>query len=139
MLSYSNFTAAPGTPEKMKKAADIVRTKRPDLEVDGDIQADAAVNPLIVDKIFPFCNIKGGANILIFPNLESSNIAYKLIQQIGKVEVLGPFIMGIRKSANVLQRTTTVDGIFNSVVMTTLEAQYIKTIKEKKAQLSKAP
>jgi malate dehydrogenase (oxaloacetate-decarboxylating)(NADP+) len=134
MLSYSNFTASTGTPEKMKKAADLVKAKRPDLIVDGDIQADTAVNPDIVDRIFPFCNIKGGANILIFPNLESSNISYKLMQQIGKVEVLGPFIMGLRKSANVLQRTTTVDGIFNSVVMTTLEAQFMKSARTEKTK-----
>jgi malate dehydrogenase (oxaloacetate-decarboxylating)(NADP+) len=121
----------------VRRAANVLQ--RADLIVDGDMQADTAVNDEIQNRIFPFSELQGEANILIFPNLESSNIAYKLIQQIGKVEVLGPFIMGIRKSANVLQRTTTVDGIFNSVVMTTLEAQYIKTIKEKKAQLSKAP
>lgn len=132
MLSYSNFTASEGTPKKMKVAADIVKQKRPDLVVDGDIQADTAVSGDIVERIFPFCHIKGGANILIFPNLESSNISYKLLQQVGKAEVLGPFLMGMRKSANVLQRTTTVDGIFNSVVMTTLEAQFMKAAREER-------
>lgn len=132
MLSYSNFTASEGTPKKMKIAADIVKQKRPDLVVDGDIQADTAVSSDIVERIFPFCHIKGGANVLIFPNLESSNISYKLLQQVGKVEVLGPFLMGMRKSANVLQRTTTVDGIFNSVVMTTLEAQFMMAAREER-------
>lgn len=132
MLSYSNFTATEGTPMKMKVAADIVKQKRPDLIADGDIQADTAVSSDIVERIFPFCHIKDGANILIFPNLESSNISYKLLQQVGKVEVLGPFLMGMRKSANVLQRTTTVDGIFNSVVMTTLEAQFMKAAREER-------
>lgn len=128
MLSYSNFTGANGTPAKMQKAADIVRSIRPELMVDGDMQADTAVNEEIMERLFPFSNLKGGANVLVFPNLESSNIAYKLIQQIGKVEVIGPFLQGVRRSANVLQRTTTVDGIVNSVVFTALEAQFIKDV-----------
>ncbi|MGZ3747636.1 MAG: phosphate acyltransferase, partial [Pseudobdellovibrionaceae bacterium] len=134
MLSYSNFTGGEGTPEKMKKAAELVKKRRPDIPVDGDMQADTAVNLDIIKRIFPFCDLKdGGANILIFPNLESSNICYKLLQQIGKAEVIGPFLMGVRRSANVLQRTTTIDAIINSVVLTTLEAQYIKdAIKKKK-------
>lgn len=126
MLSYSNFTNSPGTPAKMRRAAELVKAKRPDLQVDGDVQADTAVNPEIVRRIFPFSELKDGANILIFPNLEASNIAYKLLQQLGKGEVIGPFLMGIRRSANVVQRTTTVDSIVNSVVLTTLEAQYLK-------------
>ncbi|HEY1078865.1 MAG TPA: phosphate acyltransferase, partial [Bdellovibrio sp.] len=126
MLSYSNFSGAPGTPAKMKKAAELLKQIRPDIIVDGDMQADTAVNTEIMERLFPFSNLKDGANVLVFPNLESSNIAYKLIQQIGKVEVIGPFLMGVRRSANVLQRTTTVDGIVNSVVFTALEAQFIK-------------
>ena len=101
--------------------------------VDGDIQGDTAINPVLIDRIFPFSELKGGgANILLFPNLESANISYKILQQVGKVEVLGPFLMGIRRSANVLQRTTTVDGIVNSVVLTALEAQYIKEYRKLK-------
>jgi malate dehydrogenase (oxaloacetate-decarboxylating)(NADP+) len=131
MLSYSNFTGTPGTPAKMKKAAEIAKLLRPDLVVDGDIQSDTAVNPMIIDRIFPFSTLRGGgANILLFPNLESANISYKLLQQVGKVEVIGPFLMGIRLSANVLQRTTTVDGIINSCVLTALEAQFFKEVRK---------
>lgn len=132
MLSYSNFSGSSGTPEKMKRAAEIVRKLKPELMVEGDLQADTAVNPTIVERIFPFSNLKEGANILIFPNLEAANITYKLLQQIGKVEVIGPFLMGIRRSANVLQRTTTVEGIVNSVVLTSLEAQIMKDYLNKK-------
>lgn len=128
MLSYSNFSGSSGTPAKMKRAAEILKQLRPGLMVDGDMQADTAVNTEIMERLFPFSELKGGANVLVFPNLESSNIAYKLIQQIGKVEVIGPFLMGVRRSANVLQRTTTVDGIVNSVVFTALEAQFIKDV-----------
>ncbi|KYG64156.1 NAD-binding malic protein [Bdellovibrio bacteriovorus] len=128
MLSYSNFSGADGTPKKMKRAAEIVKSMRPGLMVDGDMQADAAVNAEITERLFPFSDLKGGANILVFPNLESANITYKLIQQVGKVEVIGPFLTGVRRSANILQRTTTVDGIVNSVVFTALEAQFIKGV-----------
>lgn len=134
MLSYSSFSGEGGTPAKMKRAAEIVRELRPDLMVDGDIQADAAVNPSIIERIFPFSTLKDSANILIFPNLESANICYKLLQQIGKVEVIGPFLMGVRRSANVLQRTSTVDQIVNSCVLTALEAQYIKDFRQKRAR-----
>lgn len=133
MLSYSSFTGTGETPAKMKKAAELVKKARPDISVDGDIQADTAVNPVLVEKLFPFCDLKSGANILIFPNLESANITYKLIQQLGKVEVIGPFLMGIRRSANVLQRTATVDQIVNSAVLTALEAQYIADFRKKNA------
>ncbi len=128
MLSYSNFSGEDGTPKKMKEAAELVRKLRSDIIVDGDMQADTAVNTDIMERLFPFSELKGGANILIFPNLEAANITYKLIQQVGKVEVIGPFLTGVRRSANVLQRTTTVDGIVNSVVFTALEAQYIKEV-----------
>ncbi len=125
MLSFSNFSGANGTPSKMKVAAEIVRKLRPDLMVEGDMQADTAVNFEIQSRIFPFSEIKGDANILVFPNLESANISYKLLQQLGKVEVIGPFLLGVRRAANVLQRTTTEDTIFSSVVLTALEAQII--------------
>lgn len=126
MLSFSNFSGTEGTPAKMKKAAEIVRKLRPDLIVEGDMQADTAVNSEIQNRIFPFSQLGGEANVLIFPNLESANISYKLLQQLGKVEVIGPFLMGVRRAANVLQRTTTEETIFSSVVLTALEAQIIK-------------
>jgi malate dehydrogenase (oxaloacetate-decarboxylating)(NADP+) len=136
MLSYSNFSDQKGTPHKMKEAVKILKERRPDLKVDGDMQADTAVNTEIMNRIFPFCDIKDGANILVFPNLESSNIGYKLLQQLGKGEVIGPFLLGVRRSANVLQRTTTVDSIVNSVVLAALEAQYLI---ERRKKRSNAP
>lgn len=126
MLSFTNFVGKKDNPAKMQVAARLVKEHHPDLVVDGEMQADTAVNPDIVDRIFPFCDIKGGANILIFPNLDSGNIAYKLVQQLGGGEVLGPFLMGVKKPANVLQRTCTVDDIINTVVVTSLEAQAYK-------------
>lgn len=122
MLSFTNFASHHENPKKMQLAARLVKQRHPELIVDGEMQADTAVNPNIVDRIFPFCEIKGGANILIFPSLDAGNIAYKLVQQLGGGEVLGPFIMGIKKPANVLQRTCTVDDIMNTIVITALEA-----------------
>lgn len=119
------------TPEKMKLAAKLVRKEKPDFPVDGDIQADAAVNSDILKRIFPFCDLKESANILIFPNLEASNISYKLLQQLGDVEVIGPFLLGVRGSVNILQRTSTVEGIINSVVLACLEAQRLKEKRKK--------
>lgn len=126
MLSFTNFVGKQLSPRKMKRAAQLVKQSHPDLIVDGEMQADTAVNSGIVERIFPFCDIKGGANILIFPNLDAGNIAYKLVQQLGGGAVIGPFIMGIKKPANVLQRTCTVDDIVNSIVITALEAQAYK-------------
>jgi malate dehydrogenase (oxaloacetate-decarboxylating)(NADP+) len=123
MLSYTNFRSRGESPSKMKAAAEIVKKRYPHLIVDGEMQADTAVNPDIVERIFPFCEVKNGANILIFPNLDAGNISYKLVQQLGGGEVIGPFLMGIRKPANVLQRTCTVDDIVNTVALTALEAQ----------------
>lgn len=132
MLSFSNFSGADGTPSKMKKAAELAKKLRPDLSIDGDMQADTAINSEIQQRIFPFSDLKGEANILVFPNLESANISYKLLQQLGKVEVLGPFLLGARRAANVLQRTTTVETIFSSVVLTALESQFITDWRNKK-------
>jgi malate dehydrogenase (oxaloacetate-decarboxylating)(NADP+) len=126
MLSYTNFSGQLSNPKKMKNAAALVKQRHPDLIVDGEMQADTAVNPEIIERIFPFCEIEGGANILIFPTMEAGNIAYKLVQQLGGGEVLGPFLMGVKKPANVLQRTCTVDDIVNTMVITALEAQAYK-------------
>lgn len=123
MLSYSNFTSRDGSPAKMAEAARLVSKQHPELIVDGEMQADTAVSPRVVDSIFPFCNIKDGANILMFPNLDSGNIAYKLLQQLGGGEVIGPFLIGVNKPAHIVQRTGTVDDIFNTAAITALQCQ----------------
>jgi malate dehydrogenase (oxaloacetate-decarboxylating)(NADP+) len=96
------------------------------------LQADAALVPKVGASKAPDSSVAGQANTLIFPNLEASNIAYKLLQQLGKGEVIGPFLLGVRRSANILQRTTTVDAIVNSVVLTSLEAQYLMDRRQKR-------
>ena len=124
MLSFLNFTDRKNieSPLKMKEAVQLVRKWKPELKVEGEIQADIAVNPDLSFELFPKETFNKGANILIFPNLDSGNIAYKLVQQLGPGEVLGPFLVGIKKPVNVVQRTCTVEDILNSLVFTALKA-----------------
>ena len=91
MLSFSNFGSVrhPET-EKMAKAVQLLRERDPSIVVDGEMQADTAVMPHIIDETYPFSTLKGGANVLIFPNLESGNIAYKLLNQLGGATAIGP-------------------------------------------------
>jgi len=123
MLSFSNFGSAP-YPEsiKVKEAVKIVKSKMPNLIIDGEMQADTAVVPEILDKTFPFTNIKGGANVLIFPDLSSANIAYKLMARIGQATVIGPILMGMKKPVHVLQRGASVDDIYNMTAIAVVEA-----------------
>lgn len=131
MLSFSNFTGRQENPKKMKEATQLIKKWYPDWVVDGEMQADTAVNPNIVKNIFPFCQIQQGANVLIFPNLDSGNIAYKLVQQLGSGEVLGPFLMGVKKPVNIVQRTGTTEDVANTIVMTCLKVQAYKEFAEK--------
>ena len=127
MLSFSNFGSAP-YPEsiKVKDAVKIVKQKRPDLKIDGEMQGDTAVVPDILDKTFPFNEIKGGANVLIFPTLDASNIAYKLMARIGQATVIGPILVGMKKPIHVLQRGATVDDIYNMTAIAVVESERTK-------------
>ena len=129
MLSFSNFGSAV-YPEsvKVKNAVQIVKLKRPDIIVDGEMQADTAVVPEIIDNDYPFSSVKGGANVLIFPDLNSGNIAYKLMARIGQATVIGPILMGMKKPIHVLQRGATVDDIINMTAIAVVEAAQKKKI-----------
>lgn len=129
MLSFSNFAGHHEGPLKMKEASDLVKERFPHLVVDGEMQADTAVNPNIVAELFPFSELKKGANILVFPNLDSGNIAYKLVQQLAHGEVLGPFLMGLKKPAHVLQRSCNITDIVNTTALCALHVQALKEMK----------
>jgi malate dehydrogenase (oxaloacetate-decarboxylating)(NADP+) len=124
MLSFSNFgsTRHPLS-EKMRLATEIVKRRAPELMVDGEMQADTAVSPEILEETYPFSSLKGGANVLIFPNLESANIAYKLLNRIGGVEVLGPILVGMSRPVHVLQRGAEVNDIVNMATIAVVDAQ----------------
>jgi malate dehydrogenase (oxaloacetate-decarboxylating)(NADP+) len=109
MLSFSNFgsTRHP-LAEKVRRAVEIVRMREPLLMIDGEMQADTAVTPSIIDETYPFSTLKGGANVLIFPNLEAGNVAYKLLARLGGAEIIGPILTGTSKPVHVLQRGSDV-------------------------------
>ena len=89
--------------------------------VDGEMQADTAVVPEILNDVFSFSEIKGGANVLIFPDLQSANICYKLMQRIGGAEAIGPLLIGMNRPINILQRSADVEEILNMAMITVLE------------------
>ncbi|HPF40302.1 MAG TPA: NADP-dependent malic enzyme [Phycisphaerae bacterium] len=122
MLSYSNFgTVQSPQTEKIRKAIRIVKEKRPDLCIDGEMQADTAVSPEIQNRSFPFCELGGRANVLIFPDLASGNITAKLLQQIAGLEAIGPLTLGLSKPVNVLHPSCDVDDVVNAAAMTVIE------------------
>lgn len=129
LLTYSNFGSAYGaSPEKMRKALEIIRHKAPELIVDGEMQADTAVSPEIINETFPFSVLKTGANVLIFPNLDAGNIAYKLLGKIGGMRLIGPALLGMERSVHILQRGSDVDDIFNIIAIAVADAIHKESI-----------
>ncbi len=124
-LSFSNFgNSAHPAAVKMRNAVRIARERFPEIPMDGEMQADTAVVREIIDETYPFSTLKGGANVLIFPNLESGNIAYKLLSRLGGAQVIGPILMGLSKPVHVLQRGASVNDIVNVAAVATVEAQH---------------
>jgi malate dehydrogenase (oxaloacetate-decarboxylating)(NADP+) len=123
MLSFSNFgSVRHPQSEKMRRAAEIVRERRPDLAVDGEMQADTAVMAELIEQRYPFSRVSD-ANVLVFPSLEAANIAYKLLQRIGGAEVIGPVLLGMGKAVHVLQAGDDVTNIARMAAMAVLDAQ----------------
>ncbi len=124
MLSFSNFgsTRHP-LAEKVARATAIVKERAPHLIVDGEMQADTAVSPDIIADTYPFSTLKTGANVLIFPNLEAGNIAYKLLWKIGAADLIGPILMGLSRPVHVLQRGAEVTDIVNMAAIAVVDAQ----------------
>jgi len=123
MLSFSNFgsTRHPLT-EKVRRATELVKGRCPELMVDGEMMADTAVVPEILEADYPFSTLKGGANVLVFPSLEAANVAYKLMLRIGGAEALGPILAGLSKPVHVLQRGATVEEIVNMAAIAAAHA-----------------
>ncbi len=124
MLSFSNFgsTEHPSA-LKMAKAAELVRKRAPELMVDGEMMADTAVSPDIIETLYPFSTLKGGANVLVCPNLESANIACKLLAKLGNAETYGPLLLGMRKPVYLLIPGNEVADIVNVTAMAARDAQ----------------
>jgi malate dehydrogenase (oxaloacetate-decarboxylating)(NADP+) len=124
MLSFSNFGSTRHEfSDKVARATKIAKKMRPDFLIDGEMQADTAVVPEIVQETYPFCSLSEGANVLIFPDLQSGNIAYKLMMRLGGAEAIGPILMGMKKTIHVLQRGCDVNDIVNMTAIAVVDAQ----------------
>ena len=124
MLSFSSFgsTKHPLC-DKVRKAVELLHYADPTLIVDGEIMADVAVSPEMLEQNYPFSTLKGGANVLIFPDLASANIACKLLATIGGAETLGPILMGMTKPVHLLPRGAEVEEIVNVAAIAVVDAR----------------
>ena len=123
MLSFSNFGSSINAESlKIKEATEIVKKLRPDIIIDGEMRLDTAVNPRIAKERFPFSDIKGNANVLIFPDLNSGNIAYKMMRNLTNSTVFGPVLMGIKKPVHILPRESTVEDIINLTAIAVVDS-----------------
>ena len=124
MLSFStNGSARHPMVDKVKEATSIVNTREPSLVVEGEMQVDAAIVPKICSSKFPGSNLHGDANILIFPDLNSANMAYKLVERLAKAHAVGPILQGLKKPINDLSRGCSVEDIVDLTAITVVEAQ----------------
>ncbi|HEU4895797.1 MAG TPA: NADP-dependent malic enzyme [Acidimicrobiia bacterium] len=123
-ISYSDFGSAGGDePARVRRAVDIFRNARPDLMVDGEMQADSAVVPELMASRSPDGSMGKAANVLIFPNLTAANASYKLLNRLGGAEVIGPILSGLSKPVHVLQRDASVTDVVNLTAIAVAEAQ----------------
>ncbi|HEY0668222.1 MAG TPA: NADP-dependent malic enzyme [Sphingobacteriaceae bacterium] len=125
ILSYSNFGSNEGeVPEKAREAVRILHEKHPHIVVDGEMQANFAINSNLLKDNYPFSVLNGApVNTLVFPNLESGNIAYKLLQELGEAEAVGPILLGLNKPVHVLQLDSSVREIVNMITIAVVDVQ----------------
>ncbi len=127
MLSFSNFGSNDHPhAQKIRRAVERVRALAPELIIDGEMQADTAVVPEISKESFPFNRVPGNANILIFPDLQSGNIAYKLMARMGQAEAIGPILVGMNRPVFVLQQNSDVNDVVNMAAFTAMEVHLRK-------------
>ncbi len=123
MLSFSNFGSVKHPQAKLvRDATELARKLAPNLQIDGEMQADTAVVGEVLRENYPFCELKGPANVLVFPDMQSGNISYKLLQRMAGARVVGPVILGLKAPAYVLQRHAGVDEIFNMITVAVAQA-----------------
>src|SRR5438132_5357318 len=127
MISFSNFGSTKhADSEKVREAVRLLNERHPELVVDGEMQADTAVVPYIAREDYPWSTIQGDANVLIFPNLDAANAAYKLLWRVGGAEVIGPILQGLAKPVHVLQRGVDVNDIVNMAAIAVIDAQNVE-------------
>jgi malate dehydrogenase (oxaloacetate-decarboxylating)(NADP+) len=123
MLSFSNFGSVKHpAAAKVQQAVALLHEQEPDLQVDGEMQADTAVVERILTRVYPFSKLRGPANVLIFPDLNAANIAYKLLARLGDAQAIGPILVGMARPVHVLQRLSEVPDIVNMAVIAAVDA-----------------
>jgi malate dehydrogenase (oxaloacetate-decarboxylating)(NADP+) len=123
MISFSNFGSTPDLrQERVRVAAEMLKAQRPDLQVDGEMQADVAVTPELMDRHYPFSKVRD-ANVLVFPGLASANSSCKLLNRLGGAEAIGPILVGMNKPVHVLATGADVRDIINVTIMAVVDAQ----------------
>jgi malate dehydrogenase (oxaloacetate-decarboxylating)(NADP+) len=124
MLSFSNFgSVRHPDAEKVARAVKLLRQRDPTLMVDGEMQADTALDPELLRHDYPFSTLGGSANVLIFPNLSAGNIAYKLLDHLGGATAIGPILVGMNRPVHVLERGAEVQEIVNMAAVAVVDAQ----------------
>ena len=124
MLSYSSGTSGKGEEvEKVRNATELVQQKHPDFKIEGPIQYDAAVDPVVAKTKMPNSKVAGEATVLIFPDLNTGNNTYKAIQRETGALAIGPMLQGLNKPVNDLSRGCTVEDIYNTILLTAIQAQ----------------
>jgi len=124
MLSFSNFgSVRHPDAKKVADAVTILRQREPNLTVDGEMQADTAVDQNILNTVYPFSTLKEPANVLIFPNLAAGNIAYKLLNNLGGATAIGPILVGMDRPVHVLEQGAEVQEIVNMAAVAVVDAQ----------------
>lgn len=125
MISYSNFGSSKNqTAKKVREAVEYLHKRHPNLVVDGELQTDFALNRELLEETFPFSKLAGKkVNTLIFPNLESANITYKLLKELNKADSIGPIMMGMKKPVHIMQLHASVDEIVNMTAIAVIDAQ----------------
>lgn len=122
LLSFSNFGSTPHPlSAKIRKAVELIKERCPDFDIDGEMQADSAVVPEIIDQRYPFSQVKD-ANVLVFPSLEAANIAYKLLARLGNAQAIGPILLGMGAPVHVLQTGDEVRDIVNMAAVAVMDA-----------------
>jgi len=140
LLSFSNFGSSKNPEaQKMKKATKILKEKFPDLSIDGEMQADYALNKKLLKESFPFSDlVNKKVNTLIFPNLDAANIAYRMVKELTGAQMVGPIMMGMNKPVHILQVGSTADEIVNMTIVAVIDAQmYEKRLRQEKRQNGK--
>jgi malate dehydrogenase (oxaloacetate-decarboxylating)(NADP+) len=124
MVGFSNFgSASHEESRQMAKAVELVREADPDLEIDGEMQADTAVDAIKLRDIYPFTHLDGPANVLVFSRLSAANSAYKLLDQLGGADVIGPVLLGMAKPVHILQRGCSVQDVLNLATIASVDWQ----------------